>query len=210
MNIFKIKSSVTAFLVMLSFVACSENEELSTSSQMEEKFSTNGKKELDFTNFKLSLDSGWFFQSTPDYLLPEAKDLIISTFYLKNTDLNELIAKLTQELFTEWQEEDSREKEFGEEVLLGFNINIKDDLINVYPIVGITPISDTEDDKICGGQDGDGWKNFGTCRSQTCVREKMEEATLELSEGLKSGQCVDIRIKRNALSANVCGRVISC
>lgn len=71
-------------------------------------------------------------------------------------------------------------------------------------------VSSATDDEKCGGDNGDGWKSYGLCVSRTCVEEKTAEAAQELSLQLQPGKCLDIRVKRNTLSARVCGRLVSC
>lgn len=66
------------------------------------------------------------------------------------------------------------------------------------------------DNEDCGGKAGDGWKSYGTCMSKKCVEDKSKDAAADLSSSLTSGKCLDIRVKRNAINARVCGRVIDC
>ena len=89
-----------------------------------------------------------------------------------------------------------------DEFIDGFDININDDIISISPITD--PVVEGE----CGS--GDGWKKYGTCYSESCVKSKMEKASKELSDKLESGKCMDLRVKRNTLNAVVCGRVIDC
>lgn len=63
-------------------------------------------------------------------------------------------------------------------------------------------------DEDCG--EGENWESFGTCHSKSCVEDKSADAAVELVDELGSGECMDIRIKRNTFSVEVCGRVISC
>lgn len=103
----------------------------------------------------------------------------------------------------------------GNEVQDEFSINIviNRDLgsIIVTPKPVQQVIITNGDNEDCGGKPGDGWKSYGSCQSKSCVEDKSKQAAKDLSkDGLSTGKCLDIRVKRNTFSATVCGRVISC
>lgn len=66
------------------------------------------------------------------------------------------------------------------------------------------------DNELCGGKEGDGWKSVGKCGAMggsDCVKNLMQEATKSIA--LSSGECLDLRVKRNRTNAWVCIRKIS-
>lgn len=131
-------------------------------------------------------------------------DLNMTTsFDLNKVSIGQIIDLTINELYSKDFNDnlESRSKNSIDDAVDGFDININDDIITV------TPISEPDDDA-CGS--GSGWKKFGTCYSESCVKSKMEKASKELSSKLESGQCMDLRVKRNTLNAVVCGRVVSC
>ncbi|WP_458626388.1 hypothetical protein [Winogradskyella sp. PC D3.3] len=125
-------------------------------------------------------------------------------FDLNKVSLDDVIELTIKELYSKDYDENimMKNQNSTDEFIDGFDINIKDDLIT------ISPITDPVVNGACGS--GSGWKKFGTCYSESCVKSKMEAASKELSDKLGSGQCMDLRVKRNSLNAVVCGRVIDC
>lgn len=124
-----------------------------------------------------------------------------------------ILKKISEEIF-EVELFESVDKE-GRKMMDEFtvNISINRDLgiitVNPGPITpAIITYGDNED---CGGKAGDGWKSYGTCMSAKCVEDKSKTAAADLkASDLKSGQCFDLRVKRNTLNARVCARIISC
>ncbi len=89
----------------------------------------------------------------------------------------------------------------------GFDVKIDPEYIVITPIID-EPIPDS-DDKDCGGKEGDGWKSYGRCWTESCVEDKMKEAAEELGEpGV--GECLDIRVRRTKVAARVCARMTDC
>ena len=136
-------------------------------------------------------------------------DFSSSDFNMKNQfDLNkvsiEQIIQLTvNELYSVDFEDNLMKNNPNTYALVdGFDINIKDDLVTVSPIVN--PVQSGA----CGS--GSGWSKYATCDSESCIRSEMKKTAEKLSEKLTAGKCMDIRVKRNPLSAVVCGRIVDC
>ncbi len=145
-------------------------------------------------------------------------DLNLQTvFERKNVSLEDLLETLVSEIY-EFELDDveinpetiSLSPEISSENYFGVDISITEHLIIINPISGQQPISAHGDDAKCGGEQGDGWKSYGTCISESCVADKIAEVKATLSESVTSGTCLDVRIKRNLTNARVCARVISC
>jgi hypothetical protein len=144
-----------------------------------------------------------------------------TTYDLKKYDLNKLISAVVKELYeTDMKEVQAEAQDISSitqamasvETFLAvdFVFNFEDDILIVTPTPGIGTPEPLGDDEDCGGKQGDGWTSYGTCRSEVCVETKVREATAALSKDLTSGKCLDVRVKRNALSARVCARLIDC
>jgi len=128
-------------------------------------------------------------------------------------DINSFLMNIVDELYDVDLNENILMARNSDEALLNFNgvdIFIDDTFITINPISGVEAPVIYGDNEDCGGSAGDGWKVYGTCMSEKCVKEKMEEAAKKLSASLSSGKCMDVRIKRNSLNAKVCGRVVNC
>jgi|SRR5690625_703554 len=140
-----------------------------------------------------------------------------TTFKLGEVNLSDLITSLNQELYEINFEEVINNEGYSlkseTQIYIGYNLNINGntEIITIQPIFGPRDNkSESSDDKKCGGEDGDNWKLYGTCMSEDCVEVLSNQAAKELKKELKSGKCLDIRVKRNPLNARVCGRVIDC
>ncbi|OIQ21651.1 MAG: hypothetical protein BM557_02315 [Flavobacterium sp. MedPE-SWcel] len=102
-----------------------------------------------------------------------------------------------------------------DELAVNILINDFDKTITLQPepitqvLIYSSSPGDTDDEK-CGGQEGDGWKSYGKCYDESCVSSKSAEAADDLSYQLGNNKCLDVRVKRNALYARICARVISC
>ncbi len=109
---------------------------------------------------------------------------------------------------------DSEGKFISDEFAVNIIVNESSKTITVQPEpiyqIIVTNSDEDDDNKKCGGKEGDGWKSYGTCMSEPCVSDKSKAAAEELSDSLVQGKCLDIRVKRNTLNARVCARVISC
>ncbi len=164
-------------------------------------------------------------KSSENNLVPD--DLSISidpttptTYDLNKISLDQLMTDLNRELFESKLDNNHSRTTTGtgdvEETsttYVGYDmtINLQDNLVVVTPIEGTNPISPGSDDSVkCGGKKGDGWTSYGVCHSESCVKEKSAEAVSDLKSNLQSGKCMDIRVKRNTLSARVCARVVDC
>lgn len=130
-----------------------------------------------------------------------------TAFDRSDYEFDVIVKQLTAELFEMELEKKNLKNGY---YFSGYNMTITPSQYLVKPIYGTTPVNPTGDDKKCGGQEGDGWKSYGTCSSEACVQNKLVEASEDLSGSLGNGDCLDLRVKRNLLGARVCDRVISC
>ncbi|QYJ68905.1 hypothetical protein [Flavobacterium litorale] len=136
--------------------------------------------------------------------------------YTTEIERDSIIGTITVEIFE--GELNSYRNEQGQlisdEIAANILINEREKTIIVQPepLLGVVIYSNPEDDdnKKCGGKAGDGWKSYGICYTDSCAENKSKEAAADLRKTLRSGQCLDIRIKRNATNARVCARVVSC
>jgi len=131
------------------------------------------------------------------------------TFDRSEVSLDELASEIYESLFAD--DSGLSYTKNHEQHLEGFDINISPTTITINPI----PSSDddvdysTGDDKKCGGSDGDGWTNRGTCTKESCVQEKIAQAAAE--EGAPGpGKCLDLRVRRTTFHARVCSRIVDC
>ena len=131
-----------------------------------------------------------------------------STFDLNKISIEDIIELTVNELYSQNQSTDLNQKnqDSTDEFIDGFDININGDLVTVSPIFDdpLDPVTEGA----CGS--GEGWKKYKTCYTESCVKTNVEKASAELSAALESGQCMDLRVKRNLTNAVVCGRVVSC
>jgi hypothetical protein len=139
---------------------------------------------------------------------------IITTYNLSETSVDEVLATTIKALYAEDMSEafllrngESQQDEDLSFVAVDFKIT--ETQIIVTTSTGNEVMASSDDEK-CGGENGDGWTNYGLCVTRACVETKTAEAAQDLSLSLQPGQCLDIRVKRNLLNARVCGRVISC
>ncbi|MGR7813180.1 hypothetical protein [Lacinutrix undariae] len=136
-----------------------------------------------------------------------------TTLKREGTDIDALLSDIVDELYnTELSEVNALayrvDSNTQEQPYIEFQVLINKDNITITPIEGTEPVNPDGDNEDCGGRKGDGWKLYGSCMSESCVKKKAEKATAELKDGLGTGKCLDIRVKRNALNAKVCGRII--
>jgi len=125
-------------------------------------------------------------------------------FDLNKVSIDEIIELTVNELYSKEFDNNimSKNQHSKDYYVDGFDINIKGD------IVTLNPINDPVVNDACGS--GNGWKKYATCYSESCVKSEMEKAGKDLSDKLKSGEFMDIRVKRNSINAIVCGRLIAC
>lgn len=178
-----------------------------------------------FVLFSCSDDQENAQTTEPDFAMAAARGLaaglemdfdkpIVMTF---ETDAHaqEIMDNVANEIFEiELLEGIDKNKEFYEEVAVDFLINYDNRTITIIPepvqrFPGIVQ-AHADDNEACGGKAGDGWKSYGTCFSENCVKEKSVEAAADLRKQVSSGKCLDVRIKRNTTNARVCARVVSC
>jgi hypothetical protein len=114
-----------------------------------------------------------------------------STFDLNQYDLDQLLTCIVKELYEiDLDEEVSNNSDIVLNSVdpvakfVAVDLIISGDLLILEPISGIEPILTLGDDEDCGGKTGDGWTSYG--------------------------KCLDLRVKRNLLSARVCARVVDC
>lgn len=68
----------------------------------------------------------------------------------------------------------------------------------------------SNDDALCGGEEGDGRTSYGTCLSSECVAEQILAAADQMGGEPESGQCFDFRVRRLLVGVRVCARTVSC
>lgn len=68
----------------------------------------------------------------------------------------------------------------------------------------------SNDDALCGGEDGDGWTSYGTCLSSECVAEQVLAAADQIGGEPESGQCFDFRVRRLLVGDRICAKTVSC
>ncbi len=124
----------------------------------------------------------------------------ITTYNVEHQDLDQIIDQVIDGLFSH-EFENEGEFIFADIRVGGGQIIVTPGSGTVEPVVIANG-----DDEDCGGKEDDGWKSFGKCYSEECVKEKSEKAGEDLKESLTSGKCLDIRVKRNLLNVRVCGR----
>ncbi len=128
---------------------------------------------------------------------------LTSTYDYDQDKLNQVIEQVVADLYA--HEFDNEDEFFFVDIFVGGG------QIIVTPGGGTTePSVVPNGDEKCGGKEGDGWKSYGKCYTEECVKEKSSEAATKLGASLESGEFLDIRVKRNTLNARVCGRIVKC
>lgn len=137
-----------------------------------------------------------------------------TTYELSKTTIDDVLtttikALYDDDLFEAFEMRNDESQQDDNFTFIAVDFKITDTQIIVTTISGNEVMASSDDEK-CGGENGDGWTNYGLCMTRACVETKTAEAAQDLSLSLQPGQCLDIRVKRNLLNARVCGRVISC
>lgn len=112
----------------------------------------------------------------------------------------------------------SSEKENGSATIEIVEVDIiqnhLDQTLTIKPLFIEHELSSSEnnmsDDDLSKGKDNEGWKNFGTAKDDNSTEKLTKKAAAEFKNQLSSGNCLDIRIKRNTFNARVCARVVKC
>jgi hypothetical protein len=127
---------------------------------------------------------------------------------LKEYPLEKIFADLAAEILSDdlGASSDSKSRINGDESLIGVDLTIYEETeeVLITPLTGT--ISDGDDEK-CGGKKGDGWKFYGSCLSETCVKNTLEKAGEDQGEPA-AGKCLELRVRRTTAEAKICGRTI--
>ncbi|MGJ8592052.1 MAG: hypothetical protein ACSHXF_05865 [Aquaticitalea sp.] len=133
-----------------------------------------------------------------------------TTYDLSKVKLEDVISESISELYKQDLSDINNRGSKSEDVVVMIDFIISKNQVTVTPSSYARGIEEESDDSKCGGQAGDGWKSYDVCYSEECVRAASVQAANDLSLRLTAGMCMDIRVKRNTLSARVCGRIVSC
>ncbi|MDR0691938.1 MAG: hypothetical protein LBF69_02735 [Prevotellaceae bacterium] len=139
-----------------------------------------------------------------------------NTFDLREYDFDQLLPLIVKEFYETDIKEDGvanaaiAPSSISETAFFALNLSFRGDLLTLTPEFGVEPVAPSGDDEDCGGKVGDGWTSYGKCVTESCVEDKIREATKELQKDLKKGKCLDLRVKRNTFNARVCARIVDC
>lgn len=194
------KILIYVFAVLsVTFTSCS-NDETTRPEAENTELTSEGIKEAMVNGIAKGLRIDFTQPTTFNYTTEIEKDSIIKTI---TKDIFEINLNSYR---------DEQDRLISDEFAVNILINETSKTIIAQPElitqVVINSNPEEDDNKKCGGKEGDGWKSYGLCTNETCVEGKMREASNDYT--LVSGKCLDIRIKRNTFNARVCARVVNC
>lgn len=178
------------FSVFPFFIVGCENQQINLVSEEVEEV------ELDFSNFSLE---------GIEFGLTDKDGYFTTSIDLDEYNIEDVLSELSEELFSE---DDISENEYHELITI---YNVEKNILTVKSKIDNLPEAEMKEERTtysnnkCG--EGEGWRYFETCRSESCVRAAMEITMSYFVDDLIIGGCIETRTLRTLTGVVICGRV---